>query len=188
MPAPSHDTIFSCGLGGNLRQFEIKHPENYTLIPNLNIAKMVNVFELGTIFTSLELALYNLSLIGGASKGTLNTYQLVCIVIAIVCFILELYGTRKKHYGLSIFSIVFRSIQVISCAITAILAMSALAIIVSKSNQDPTVPIVMVVSFNQFSSFNPITMLQNTMWKLQKFTLTLFWQKFRESGFTAKYK
>ena len=81
---------------------------------------MVNVFTLGTIFTSLELALNLLSLIGRASIGMLKTDKLVGIVIAIVCFILELIGIRKKHYGLSRFSVVFRSIQVICLIIYAI--------------------------------------------------------------------
>ena len=88
---------------------------------------MVNVFTLGTIFTSIELALYVLSLIGGASKGTLKTDELVFIVIAIVCFILELDGIKKKHYGLSLFSVVFRSIQVICLIIFAIMGIIAVS-------------------------------------------------------------
>ena len=88
---------------------------------------MVNVFTLGTIFTSIELALYVLRLIGGASKGILKTDELVFIVIAIVCFILELDGIKKKHYGLSLFSVVFRSIQVICLFIFAIMGIIAVS-------------------------------------------------------------
>ena len=87
---------------------------------------MVNVFTLGIIFTSLELALNLLSLIGRASIGILKTDKLVVIVIAIVCFILELIGIRKKHYGLSRFSVVFRSIQVIDLIISGIININAL--------------------------------------------------------------
>ena len=88
---------------------------------------MVNVFTLGIIFTSLELAWYLLRLIGRASIaiyiGMLKTDMLllVGIVIAIVCSILELIGIRKKHYGLSRFSVVFRSISVILCIIIEII-------------------------------------------------------------------
>ena len=84
---------------------------------------MVNVFTLGIIFTSLELALYLLSLIGRASIEMLKTdhFWTFGIVIAIVCSILELIGIRKKHYGLSRFSVVFRSISVILCIIIEII-------------------------------------------------------------------
>ena len=84
---------------------------------------MVNVFTLGTIFTSIELALYLLSLSG----GMLNTYQRVGIVIGIVFFISELIGIKKKHYGLSLFSVVFRSIQVICLFIFAIMGIIAVS-------------------------------------------------------------
>ena len=88
---------------------------------------MVNVFTLGIIFTSLELADYLITLITLAIEVKLETRTFVelvsenvYIVIAIVWFILELIGTRKKHYGLSLFSVVFRSIQVICLIIYAI--------------------------------------------------------------------
>ena len=82
---------------------------------------MVNVFTLGTIFTSLELALYLLFLIGSVVGFHLKPFILVYLVIAIVCFIPELNGIRKKHYELSLFSVAFRSIQVICLIIFGII-------------------------------------------------------------------
>ena len=88
---------------------------------------MVNVFTLGTIFTSLELALYLLFLIGSVVGFHLKPFILVYLVIAIVCFIPELNGIRKKHYELSLFSVAFRSIQVICLIIFAIMAIIAVS-------------------------------------------------------------
>ena len=81
---------------------------------------MCNVFTLGTVFTSIEIALYALSLIYCAIKFGFILPIIIPLIIGIVCFVLELIGLKKKHFGLTIFSVVFRSIQVLFWLVKAI--------------------------------------------------------------------
>ena len=86
----------------------------------LKSQKMCNVFTLGTVFTSIEIALYALSLIYCAIKFGFILPIIIPLIIGIVCFVLELIGLKKKHFGLTIFSVVFRSIQVLFWLVKAI--------------------------------------------------------------------
>ena len=71
---------------------------------------MCNVFILGQVLTGIEICLYIVNIVltfinGNLSAGIIGTF------VAIGCLILEFIGMKKKHSGLSIFSIVFRCIQ-----------------------------------------------------------------------------
>ena len=81
---------------------------------------MCNIFTLGIVFTSIEIGFYVLAFLGCAIKNMLETKVIMFLLVAIVGLVLELIGLNKKHYGLTIFSIVFRTILVIYCLIGAI--------------------------------------------------------------------
>ena len=80
---------------------------------------MCNIFLLGMVLTSIEMVLY-------IFRVTYNIYknyeylvygfgiihiQIIVDFVAMGCLILEFIGLKKKHLGLSIFSIVFRIVQ-----------------------------------------------------------------------------
>ena len=92
---------------------------------------MFNVFTLGTVFTSIDLVLNTLSLLACAFEARLRTLKIIIpLIIVIVCLILELNGLIKKHYGLTIFSVIFRGINFLSWFGIAILIGMAIAGIV----------------------------------------------------------
>ena len=72
---------------------------------------MCNVFILGQVLTGIEIFLYVVGVVLTFIDGHINAWVIVGIFIAIVCLILEFIGLTKKHFGLSIFSIVFRCVQ-----------------------------------------------------------------------------
>ena len=90
--------------------------------------KMCNVFTLGTVFTSIEIALCVLLLNACAFVDHLRTYGIIItititiLMVDFICCVLELIGLKKKHFGLTIFSVVFRSIQVLTLLVFAICA------------------------------------------------------------------
>merc|ERR1712018_980090 len=85
---------------------KLNHTEERTYI-----FKMCNVFILGQVLTGIELCLYVVSIILTFIYGKSIYGVIISIFIAIVCLILEFIGLTKKHFGLSIFSIVFRCVQ-----------------------------------------------------------------------------
>ena len=93
---------------------------------------MCNVFTLGTVFTSIEIALCVLLLNACAFVDHLRTYGIIItititiLMVDFICCVLELIGLKKKHFGLTIFSVVFRSIQVLFWLVKAIVSVFAM--------------------------------------------------------------
>ena len=71
---------------------------------------MCNVFILGQVLTGIEICLYIVNIVLTFIGGNLSA-RILGTFVAIGCLILEFIGMKKKHSGLSIFSIVFRCIQ-----------------------------------------------------------------------------
>ena len=80
---------------------------------------MCNIFTLGTVFTRIEIAIYALYLVYCAIEYQ-SIETIIELITYIICSVLELIGLTKKHFGLTIFSVVFRSIQVSYCLVKAI--------------------------------------------------------------------
>merc|ERR1712018_354172 len=85
---------------------KLNHTEGRT-----KILEMCNVFIFGQVLTGIEIFLYVVSIILTFIYGKSIYGVIISIFIAIVCLNLEFIGLTKKHFGLSIFSIVFRCVQ-----------------------------------------------------------------------------